>query len=173
MLAIVGPFVLFFIAGRYFVDPWELPRENKGELLIPHIQLDTLALRDDSGEPYDGEDTAGLWTLMYVAGAECGKACKNGLYYQMRQVQQTLGENMERLRRVIVHTAPANPELRAFLEDNVAGTVEVDGGAGAGHGRTGGGYFRGQPGRPDLPALPHPREHGCHPGRGGEHPPGS
>ena len=94
MLAIVGPFVLFFIAGRYFVDPWELPRENKGELLIPHIQLDTLALRDDSGEPYDGEDTAGLWTLMYVAGAECGKACKNGLYYQMRQVQQTLGENM-------------------------------------------------------------------------------
>ena len=101
MLAIVGPFVLFFIAGRYFVDPWELPRENKGELLIPHIQLDTLALRDDSGEPYDGEDTAGLWTLMYVAGAECGKACKNGLYYQMRQVQQTLGENMERLRRVV------------------------------------------------------------------------
>ena len=127
LLAIVGPFVLFFIAGRYFVDPWELPRENQGELLIPHIQLDTLALRDGSGEPYDGEDTAGLWTLMYVAGAECGKACKNGLYYQMRQVQQTLGENMDRLRRVVVHTAPANAELRAFLKDNVAGTVEVDG----------------------------------------------
>lgn len=127
LLTIVGPFVLFFIAGRYFVDPWELPRENKGELLIPHIQLDTLALRDDNGEPYDGEDTAGLWTLMYVAGADCGKACKNGLYYQMRQVRRTLGENMERLRRVIVHTAPAGPELRAFLDDNVAGMVEVSG----------------------------------------------
>lgn len=127
MLAIVGPFVLFFIAGRYFVDPWELPRENKGELLIPHIQLDTLALRDDSGEPYDEKDTAGLWTLMYVAGAGCDKACKNGLYYQMRQVRRTLGENMDRLRRVIVHTAPANATLRAFVDDNVAGMVEVYG----------------------------------------------
>ncbi len=127
LLAIVGPFVLFFIAGRYFVDPWELPRQNQGQLLIPHIQLDTLALTDESGEPYDEQDTAGLWTLMYVAGADCGKPCKNGLYYQMRQVQQTLRENMERLRRVILHTAPAAPGLRAFLDDNVAGMVEVNG----------------------------------------------
>lgn len=127
LLAIISPFVLFFIGGRYFIDPWELPRQNQGQLLIPHIQLDSLALTDDSGSTYDDEDTAGLWSLMYVAGEDCDKSCKNGLYYQMRQVQQTLGEDQDRLRRVIVHTAPAGPKLRSFLDDNVAGMVEVYG----------------------------------------------
>lgn len=129
MLAIVGPFVLFFIAGRYFVDPWELPRQNKGQLILPHVQLQALALQQDDGEAYGAEDTAGQWSLMYVAGADCGAACKNGLYYQMRQVQRTLGENMDRLRRIVVHTAPASAELRAFLDEKVPGTVEIDGNA--------------------------------------------
>src|SRR5690606_28809350 len=108
LLAIIGPFVVFFIVGHYFVNPWELPRQNKGLLIIPHVQLDTLRLRDANGEPYDADDTRGLWSLLYVAGAECGPACKNGLYYQMRQVQRTLGENMDRLRRVVVFTTPAS-----------------------------------------------------------------
>ncbi|MBL7251548.1 SCO family protein [Alloalcanivorax marinus] len=129
LLAIVGPFVLFFIAGRYFVDPWELPRQNKGQLILPHVQLRALALHEDDGGAYNAKDTAGLWSLMYVAGADCGAACKNGLYYQMRQVQRTLGENMDRLRRIVVHTAPASDELRAFLDDKVPGTVEVNGDA--------------------------------------------
>lgn len=130
LLAIVSPFVLFFIAGRYFVDPWSLPRQNQGQLIIPHVQLEALDLRDSDGEPYDDADTSGRWSLMYVAGADCDRACKNGLYYQVRQVQRTLGENMDRLRRVVVLTAPASDDLRGFLDDQVAGMVETHGDAG-------------------------------------------
>ncbi|MCC4307302.1 SCO family protein [Alcanivorax marinus] len=130
LLAIVGPFIVFFIVGRYFVDPWSLPRENKGQLIIPHVQIAALELQDADGEPYDDADTQGLWSLLYVAGPDCDRACKNGLYYQMRQVQRTLGENMERLRRVVVLTAPASEDLRGFLDDQAAGMVETRGDAG-------------------------------------------
>ena len=125
LVAIIAPFVRFFLAGRYLIDPWEMPRENKGQLLIPHIDMATLNARDEAGEPYSGEDMAGLWTILYIAGSDCDTRCKNGLYYQVRQVRLTLGEDIERVRRVILHTAPADDSLTAFLNDNVAGMVSV------------------------------------------------
>ena len=107
LAAIVAPFVLFFLAGRFLIDPWELPRENKGQLLIPHIDMAKLNAVNDDGDAYTGDDMTGLWTILYVAGSECDTRCKNGLYYQMRQVRQTLGADVDRVRRVILHTAPA------------------------------------------------------------------
>ncbi|MDX1804297.1 MAG: SCO family protein [Alcanivorax sp.] len=127
LLAIISPFVLFFLAGHFLVDPWSLPRVNKGQLIIPHIPLADLKVSDAQGAPYDGNDTAGKWTLMYIAGSGCESACKNGLYYQMRQVQQALGEDARRLRRLIVLTAPPADSLRHFLDDKVTGMVEVHG----------------------------------------------
>ena len=125
LAAIVSPFVLFFLAGRFLIDPWELPRENKGQLLIPHIDMATLKAVDENGDGYTGDDMAGLWTLLYVAGRECNTRCKNGLYYQMRQVRQTLGADVDRVRRVILHTAPAGDTLNEFLNNNVKGMVSI------------------------------------------------
>jgi len=125
MAAIVAPFLLFFLAGRFLIDPWELPRENKGQLLIPHIDIATLNAVDEDGDTYTDEDTAGLWSILYIAGSDCDTRCKNGLYYQVRQVRLTLGEDVDRVRRVIVHTAPASDTLSAFLEDNVKGMVTL------------------------------------------------
>lgn len=129
LLAIISPFVLFFVVGRYLVNPWELPRLNKGQLIIPHVRIQALKLTDNQGGPYDAKDTHGKWTLLYIAGAHCPRACKNGLYYQMRQVRRTLGEDAPRVRRVVVLTATPDADFQAFLNHNVAGTVEV-------HGRT-------------------------------------
>ena len=123
--AIVAPFVLFFLAGRFLIDPWELPRENKGQLLIPHIDMAKLNAVNDDGDAYTGDDMTGLWTILYVAGSECDTRCKNGLYYQMRQVRQTLGADVDRVRRVILHTAPAGDSLNAFLNNNVKGMVSI------------------------------------------------
>jgi len=123
--AIVAPFVLFFLAGRFLIDPWELPRENKGQLLIPHIDMATLKAVNDDGDAYTGDDMSGLWTILYVAGSECDTRCKNGLYYQMRQVRQTLGADVDRVRRVILHTAPAGDSLNEFLNNNVKGMVSI------------------------------------------------
>ena len=125
LAAIVAPFVLFFLAGRFLIDPWELPRENKGQLLIPHIDMATLKAVNDDGDAYTGDDMSGLWTILYVAGSECDTRCKNGLYYQMRQVRQTLGADVDRVRRVILHTAPAGDSLNAFLNNNVKGMVSI------------------------------------------------
>ena len=125
LAAIVAPFVLFFLAGRFLIDPWELPRENKGQLLIPHIDMATLKAADEDGNAYTGDDMAGLWTILYVAGSECDTRCKNGLYYQMRQVRQTLGADVDRVRRVILHTAPAGDALNEFLNNNVKGMVSI------------------------------------------------
>ena len=123
--AIVAPFVLFFLAGRFLIDPWELPRENKGQLLIPHIDMATLSAVNDDGDAYTGDDMTGLWSILYVAGSECDTRCKNGLYYQMRQVRQTLGADVDRVRRVILHTATAGDDLNDFLNNNVKGMVSI------------------------------------------------
>lgn len=125
LAAIVAPFVLFFLAGRFLIDPWELPRENKGQLLIPHIDMATLKAVDEDGDAYTGDDMTGLWTILYVAGSDCDTRCKNGLYYQMRQVRQTLGADVDRVRRVILHTAPAGNALTEFLNNNVKGMVSI------------------------------------------------
>jgi len=125
LAAIIAPFVLFFLAGRFLIDPWELPRENKGQLLIPHIDMATLKAVDEDGDAYTSDDMAGLWTILYVAGSECDTRCKNGLYYQIRQVRQTLGADVDRVRRVILHTAPAGNSLNEFLNNNVKGMVSI------------------------------------------------
>lgn len=125
LAAIIAPFVLFFLAGRFLIDPWELPRENKGQLLIPHIDMASLQAVDEDGDAYTSDDMAGLWTILYVAGSECDTRCKNGLYYQIRQVRQTLGADVERVRRVILHTAPAGDSLNEFLNNNVKGMLSI------------------------------------------------
>lgn len=125
LAAILAPFVLFFVVGRFVIDPWELPRENQGQLIIPHLDLASLQAKDADDTPFDRDDTQGQWTLMYIAGDDCPKACKNALYYQMRQVRRALGEDVDRVRRVIVQTAPPSPAFQAFLKQKVAGMVPV------------------------------------------------
>lgn len=127
LLAIISPFVLFFIVGRYFFNPWELPRVNKGQLIIPHIPIASLGLKETGGGAYNAEDTDGLWTLLYVAGDQCDKACKNGLYYQMRQVRLTLNENAHRVRRLVVLTGTPDQAFTQFLGNNVAGMEQATG----------------------------------------------
>src|SRR5690606_34912624 len=122
---IVGVFVAFFLAGRFLINPDELPRLNKGTLIVPHVSIDTLDLRDENGAPYTSADTAGQWSLTYIANGTCDDACKNGLFYLIRQLRLSLDRDAHRVRRLIIHTAEPNAELRAFLDDNVAGMTEV------------------------------------------------
>src|SRR5690606_39729209 len=87
---IVGVFVAFFLAGRFLINPDELPRLNKGTLIVPHVSIDTLDLRDENGAPYTSADTAGQWSLTYIANGTCDDACKNGLFYLIRQLRLSL-----------------------------------------------------------------------------------
>lgn len=125
LAAIIAPFILFFLAGRFLINPAELSKVNKGQLLIPHIDMAALHATDSEQQPYDRDDMSNQWTLLYVAGEGCDTRCKNGLYYQVKQVRLALGEDTQRVRRVILHTAPANTELQTFLTDKVDGMVSI------------------------------------------------
>lgn len=123
---IFGVFIAFFITGRFLINVDELPKLNKGTLIVPHVDIDKLGLTHE-GEPFTNRNTRGQWWLGYVADGTCDTACKNGLFYLMRQLERSLDRDASRVSRLIIHTATPDPELRAFLDENVAGMVEIDG----------------------------------------------
>jgi cytochrome oxidase Cu insertion factor (SCO1/SenC/PrrC family) len=125
MLLIIAPFALTMAFVHLFVDLEDFDRTNKGTLLVPHVQIEDLKPSHADGRSFAGSELAGQWTLLYVAAGDCGTACKNGLYYLIRQLRQGLGSDAPRVRRVIAHTTDASEELRAFLDDNVAGMMEI------------------------------------------------
>ena len=129
LIMILVVFAAFFVVGRFVIDPTSLPRLNHGTLLIPHLHVDTLDWRDTDGMPYTADDMSGQWSMLYVADGSCDSACKNGLYYLIRQLRLSLDRDINRVRRIVLHTAEANEELRAFLDDNVAGMLELHGDA--------------------------------------------
>ncbi|MBZ2188610.1 SCO family protein [Alcanivorax sp. JB21] len=122
---IIGVFIAFFLAGRFLINPDEMPRLNKGTLIVPHVSVDDLGFTQADGTPYRSDDMAGKWTLAYMADGTCDAACKNGLFYLIRQLQRSLDRDASRVRRVIMHTAEPDNTLRTFLDENVPGMVEV------------------------------------------------
>lgn len=129
LVLILGVFLAFFIVGRFIIDPSAMGRVNQGTLLIPHLDIDELGLRTIDGEPYLAEDMSGKWSLLYIADGSCEAACKNALYYLMRQLRLSLDRDVNRVRRIILHTSQPDDTLRGFLHDNVAGMLELIGDA--------------------------------------------
>ena len=125
LILIIAPFALTMAFVHLFVDLDDMERTNKGTLIIPHVQIEDLKPRFSGDRPLTAADMAGQWTLLYLAAGDCSTACKNGLFYLIRQLRQGLGSDAPRVRRMIAHTAPATDELRAFLDNEVAGMVEV------------------------------------------------
>lgn len=125
--AIFGIFIAFAIAGRYFVDPAEMDRLNRGTLIVPHVPIAELELTTTKGQAWTGEDMAGQWSLMYIAGNQCKQACKNALFYLMTRLRRSLAQDADRLRLILVHTRPPSDQLRAFMEEKLAPMVELQG----------------------------------------------
>lgn len=126
MALIVAPFALTILFVRFFVDPSAMDTANKGNLIVPHIQLAELAPITDDGQPYTAEQTANQWSMVYIADGQCETSCKNALFYLMRQLRLSLDTDTARVRRVIIHTATPEAGLRDFLDNNATGMVEVN-----------------------------------------------
>lgn len=124
-LLIIAPFVVTFAFVRLFVDLNDMDRVNKGTMLLPHVQLTDLAARKPSGDFFSAADTLGHWSLVYIGDGDCDDACKNALFYLIRQLRLSLGADSKRVERVIMTTAPAGEELRQFLDENVQGMTEL------------------------------------------------
>jgi cytochrome oxidase Cu insertion factor (SCO1/SenC/PrrC family) len=97
---------------------------NKGELVIPVVDLTALTLVDAAGAPaYQSFDelTAGVspddyeprpWQLLYVSGADCDAACQERLYF-LRQIHTRLGAEAGRVQGVYVQAATGAHELNS------------------------------------------------------------
>ena len=87
---------------------------NHGNLIHPARPLE---LPPDlaHGEGSLNDYLHGKWTLVYLASAECGEACRHNLY-KMRQARLAQNEQIKRVQRLLVMGSTAVPEeLSAFL----------------------------------------------------------
>lgn len=83
---------------------------NKGELILPPLDITALGMRGAEGEALFRsfeEEVAGIppedyrprpWMLVYLGGPACGRDCEERLYY-LRQVHRRLSAEAPRVRR--------------------------------------------------------------------------
>ena len=114
-LVFFGPLLL--AAGMYFTGASFQPagRTNNGDLLQPVIPIAD-ELPDSSLLDHIGD----RWLLIYSNSGACEDACKRALYI-LRQSRLTLGNDMERLGRVLLHVESAPDTV--IPGENYAGTI--------------------------------------------------
>jgi hypothetical protein len=102
----------FFLHGEH----WQRSTTNYGTLVVPARPVDLSGLQPLGTD--EATDDAGRrrWTLLTVAGRSCDSRCESNLY-KMRQLRLALGEDMRRVRRMLVLTqAPVDPAFAAVLK---------------------------------------------------------
>ena len=87
---------------------------NHGQLVHPARTIDLPPELVHAGRPVN-DYLRGKWTLVYLAAAECGEACRHNLY-KMRQARLAQNEQVKRVQRLLVMGGTQVPdELAAFL----------------------------------------------------------
>lgn len=115
-LVCVGPFVLALLV--YYMRPGWLPQlPGSRELVEPPVSIAALPLEPASGEP--------RWSLIYARIGPCNSECVRDLD-RLRQVHWALGADLERVRRVYLHTADPVP---AVSDDLAVGRLDTERGA--------------------------------------------
>ena len=115
---------------------------NKGELIVPVLDITELDLRDASGElvfrTFE-EEVAGIdpgeyrprpWLLVYLGGASCDAACEERLHF-LRQLHLRLGADAARLQRWYLNTgdAPLAERTRELFAERFPGLETARGDA--------------------------------------------
>lgn len=128
LLILLASFVLPFMIGdlAYRLGWYEGGQTNKGRLINPPVAFAALSARDEAGRALDAAFADRHWWLLYVLPANCDGACRNRLF-QMRQVRVALGKESDRLRQVVVVTAPLAPATEALLRQEFSGFVRIQG----------------------------------------------
>jgi hypothetical protein len=121
MLAIFAAPVL--AAWFLYFHPEYLPsgRSNLGELITPVVPLPAdLALVTPAGDSLDREALTGKWTLVFLAGRDCGDPCRSRLR-ELRQIRLALGEASLSTERLLIMTDPSGQTAGADLAREFAG----------------------------------------------------
>lgn len=133
--AMVAIFAAPVIAAWFlYLNPEYLPagRTNKGELIEPQVPLPRdVRLIVPGGLDLDRGSLAGKWTLVYLAGGECGEECLAHLT-AIRQIRLALGESQLSVERLLIMTEPAPgpaAELASELEGMKIAWMDAEGAA--------------------------------------------
>lgn len=82
LVVLFAVFLLPLLAAYYVKNhpEWQ-PKGtvNHGVLYKPSVQLKAFTLLTQSNKPYTLNDLRGKWSLIYIGGAECDKACQETL----------------------------------------------------------------------------------------------
>lgn len=117
LLALVffGPLLL--AAGMYFTGASFQPagRTNHGDLLQPVVPIS-----DELPDSSLLDNIGGRWLLLYSNRGTCDEACEHALYI-MRQARLALGNDMDRLGRVLLRVGSAPDTV--IPGEKYAGTV--------------------------------------------------
>ncbi|MDN3638031.1 hypothetical protein QWY82_04320 [Simiduia curdlanivorans] len=99
---------------------------NKGVLLNPPVQIDSLELRDRDNQPMTMAQQPQKWRLLVPAMSACDDACVEALYIT-RQVHTRLNEKYTRVERVflVADLDSATEQLIATEHANIQ-VVKVD-----------------------------------------------
>lgn len=124
VIAFVAPVVAAY--GLYFFEVTPPAYNNKGELLHPVIDVESLAFTNKENEPMRRDDiTQHKWHMMVFVGADCAGAC-NKVLYNIRQINIAAGKNSYRLRRSIVHLEEASPEFQRLIDEEYPEALQVN-----------------------------------------------
>lgn len=117
---VVAAFVLPVIAAYtlFFTGYTPSGFTNKGDLILPVIDIETLALVNEKNEPVTRDDiTLRKWNMIYFARAQCDQACNDALF-KIKQVNTAVGKNAYRLRRLIIHLEKPDAAFQALIEND-------------------------------------------------------
>lgn len=108
-----------------------LGTHNKGALIDPVREFESIAVIDLKGEPFIYTQQPGRWTLVIPGSASCGDDCRQTLWLT-RQLHTALGRRATYLRRMYLSDGlPLDSEFATFLaeehpEIQVLGTTTAD-----------------------------------------------
>lgn len=116
LLLILASFVLPFVAGdlAYKFGWYKGGKTNQGQLIDPPVAFSGFQAAMLTGEPVTADYVRGSWWLLYVIPEHCEAACHNRLF-QMRQVRKALGKESDRVRPLLVVTAPLPADVQSLL----------------------------------------------------------
>jgi cytochrome oxidase Cu insertion factor (SCO1/SenC/PrrC family) len=87
---------------------------NHGTLLQPTQNLTALQLTTLNGQPFTAQQAHGVWWLIYLAPANCNKACQTHLF-DMRQIRTATGKDRTRIARALITFTP-DPQIDHLLQ---------------------------------------------------------
>jgi cytochrome oxidase Cu insertion factor (SCO1/SenC/PrrC family) len=116
--AFATPVILAY--GLFFFGVTPPGYSNRGELLSPVVDVEALALSDESDQPLSRDDiTVHRWHMILFTTAACDDAC-NQMLYNMRQINIAVGKNAPRVRHMIVHLEQPDEEFQALIASEYA-----------------------------------------------------